>query len=433
MYRLSVITILMLLSITVAGNLSAQTDLRCNEVLAPVLSAGDSGYVTHIGANNVRAVAGLSGQVVGSIQSGEQFTVLSDPICVDGFFWYQVENENFNGWTAAADGRAHWLLPVIDAPDIDLGQISYLRDIDCQGEDRSVPRALNFSESGAYLAYSCAEFRSIHIYDIENDSIIHEAEFPDRDFVNYLFFVNDDTQLLIVHRDSIALVDIETWQIVAEELAGSLNTPVMLSQNRELFLVADNENYNILHMYDTVTLERLNSLTLSDSIDGVAMDNYNSHILLSIDSEHSSLFILNNNLDVINQIDLNGFFGMISPDMRYAVDSICLFADHGCQRAEMRWYDLNTLQQSFAVPSELGMNRGITFLPDGGSFLVGDCPTIKHVDTETGDILNDDVAPVACLEEYTVSPDWRYLTTEVFEEFDGDIQMNLHLYQIGRN
>ncbi|MCL4247075.1 MAG: hypothetical protein KJ065_02865 [Anaerolineae bacterium] len=62
--------------------------------------------------NRFRRVPGLSGQVIGHIESGEQFSVIGGPECADSHRWWQVDFEGNVGWTADGEGDQYWIVPI---------------------------------------------------------------------------------------------------------------------------------------------------------------------------------------------------------------------------------------------------------------------------------------------------------------------------------
>jgi len=62
--------------------------------------------------NNVRQSADTSASSVATLQPGEEFDIVSGPVCVDGYRWWQVRTaSNQVGWTADGDARYRWIEP----------------------------------------------------------------------------------------------------------------------------------------------------------------------------------------------------------------------------------------------------------------------------------------------------------------------------------
>ncbi|NPV55800.1 MAG: protein kinase [Anaerolineae bacterium] len=65
-------------------------------------------------ANNVRASAGKSFQLLGKIQPGETVRIVNGPDCADTWVWWRIRSESsgLEGWTAEGDFEDHWLVPL---------------------------------------------------------------------------------------------------------------------------------------------------------------------------------------------------------------------------------------------------------------------------------------------------------------------------------
>jgi hypothetical protein len=67
-------------------------------------------------ANKVRAGPGVSGELLGHIQPGENVLVLEGPSCADGYTWWRVRSlAGLEGWTAEGDAEGYWLVHPISA------------------------------------------------------------------------------------------------------------------------------------------------------------------------------------------------------------------------------------------------------------------------------------------------------------------------------
>ena len=86
----------------------------CGTALPARLVVGNSGVVsTNTTPNNVRSEA-ATGSAIGQLQPGEDFQVLAGPVCVDGMYWWQIDNyHGLVGWTAEGVGTEYWLEPII--------------------------------------------------------------------------------------------------------------------------------------------------------------------------------------------------------------------------------------------------------------------------------------------------------------------------------
>lgn len=62
--------------------------------------------------NNLRAEAGLNAEIIGELPNESEFTVLSEPLCMDGINWYQIRTlDEQRGWTAEGLDGLYWLEP----------------------------------------------------------------------------------------------------------------------------------------------------------------------------------------------------------------------------------------------------------------------------------------------------------------------------------
>lgn len=73
---------------------------------------GQARVIAGLGANNLRAEAGTTAEIIGTIPSEAQFTVIDGPVCVEGMVWWEVEYGDLTGWTAEGEGETYWLEPV---------------------------------------------------------------------------------------------------------------------------------------------------------------------------------------------------------------------------------------------------------------------------------------------------------------------------------
>lgn len=64
--------------------------------------------------NKVRSQAGVSGELIGQIQPGENVQVLEGPTCADGYAWWRVRSlAGLEGWTVEGDAAGYWLVDPI--------------------------------------------------------------------------------------------------------------------------------------------------------------------------------------------------------------------------------------------------------------------------------------------------------------------------------
>jgi hypothetical protein len=86
----------------------------CGDALVSRLNAGQPAQVVvGQGANNVRVDPGKDGELLGQIPEGQQFMVIDGPECIENMFWWHVDYNGLNGWTAEGDNSVYWLEPVI--------------------------------------------------------------------------------------------------------------------------------------------------------------------------------------------------------------------------------------------------------------------------------------------------------------------------------
>jgi hypothetical protein len=89
------------------------TGIVCPGAPTPRLLPGDTARVLGTTANNVRSQPSVtSGQVIGQIPAGAEFSVLEGPACQDGLTWYRVQYGTLEGWTAEGQGRDYWVEPL---------------------------------------------------------------------------------------------------------------------------------------------------------------------------------------------------------------------------------------------------------------------------------------------------------------------------------
>ena len=61
--------------------------------------------------NRVRVAPTFAARVLGLIPGGGVFTVLTEGVCADGVYWYQVDYNGLIGWTAEGRNSTYWLAP----------------------------------------------------------------------------------------------------------------------------------------------------------------------------------------------------------------------------------------------------------------------------------------------------------------------------------
>lgn len=86
-----------------------ETQRGCG-ALPPRLIAGEMGSVLPAGANNMRHIPAVDGDLLGQIPVGGMFDISAGPTCNDGYNWWRVTYEGITGWTAEG-GDDYWLQP----------------------------------------------------------------------------------------------------------------------------------------------------------------------------------------------------------------------------------------------------------------------------------------------------------------------------------
>lgn len=80
--------------------------------LEPRLTIGGRGHVKPDGfPNNMRAQPGESGQLIGEIPAGGEFSVLEGPYCASGISFWRVDHNGAQGWTAEGQGTDYFVNP----------------------------------------------------------------------------------------------------------------------------------------------------------------------------------------------------------------------------------------------------------------------------------------------------------------------------------
>ncbi len=81
--------------------------------VGPRLVAGGRARVKANTNVNVRDRASTSGQKLGALTGGSEFTVLSGPVDQDGYRWWKITHEDLTGWIASGQqGSSSWIEPV---------------------------------------------------------------------------------------------------------------------------------------------------------------------------------------------------------------------------------------------------------------------------------------------------------------------------------
>ncbi len=102
---------LLIASATQLSPVAAQADCALPTRLT-INMPGRVRAVTSAG-NNLRAEAGLNAEIIGELPNESEFTVLSEPLCMDGINWYQIRTlDEQTGWTAEGLDDLYWLEPI---------------------------------------------------------------------------------------------------------------------------------------------------------------------------------------------------------------------------------------------------------------------------------------------------------------------------------
>jgi|GEM_PF-3430159 len=81
-------------------------------VLPPRLAVGRVAHISPDGfPNNLRAVPGESGQLVGEIPAGAEFTIVDGPRCASGISFWLVDYNQTQGWTAEGRDTEYFITP----------------------------------------------------------------------------------------------------------------------------------------------------------------------------------------------------------------------------------------------------------------------------------------------------------------------------------
>ena len=86
----------------------------CGDALPPRLIVGDYGVVRgDTTPNNLRDQP-ATGEILGQLQPGDMFLVIEGPECVDGLYWWKVDNlDGVVGWTAEGNSQTYWVNPTL--------------------------------------------------------------------------------------------------------------------------------------------------------------------------------------------------------------------------------------------------------------------------------------------------------------------------------
>ncbi|MGB1287468.1 MAG: hypothetical protein ACPG7F_13095, partial [Aggregatilineales bacterium] len=87
----------------------------CSDAPLPRMVVGENGRVIPAsGALNMRQAP--AGDFIITLEGGTPFAVLSGPICADGFYWWQIELFETQGWVAEGVGGEYFIEPFDTTP-----------------------------------------------------------------------------------------------------------------------------------------------------------------------------------------------------------------------------------------------------------------------------------------------------------------------------
>lgn len=80
------------------------------------LSPGDTARISPGPDNNLRRNPSTDSSLIGSIPAGGSFTILDGPRCGNGYWWWEVDYNGKEGWTAQGDEENLWFSLSISPP-----------------------------------------------------------------------------------------------------------------------------------------------------------------------------------------------------------------------------------------------------------------------------------------------------------------------------
>lgn len=66
------------------------------------------------GTLNLREFAGTQYPILLRLEPLAVFTVISNPLCAEGFFWYEVRYNDVVGWIAEGDADRYYASPYLE-------------------------------------------------------------------------------------------------------------------------------------------------------------------------------------------------------------------------------------------------------------------------------------------------------------------------------
>ena len=408
------------------------TGESCSGLTPVSLIVGEFGRVSPGNANNVRSAPNTSGERLGTIPGGEEFSILDGPQCSDGLVWWQVDYQGLVGWTVdGADGE-QWLFPV-DATEPDNDQpprteppitlfmtpissenaslLAPLRDVVCESGADFTP-TIALSNNQRYVALHCGQEDATGIYDLVENRQIASLTTGSGASGQY-FFLPGDQQLLVIYYVNSRSEDPQTfavWDIAAGEVIASMpydhrELARYDAVNNEIVLLEQEQ----IRRLDANTLEESHSLPLPQTNDGNFADlalSADGATLAAISNENAGVITLWDTAsgEVLQQIETPFMTNILttemtfSPSGRYIVAAGCEERTGDaffCGRPEILWGEVATgnIIERWDVPTS-GENNSISitsmaFSPDGELLVAGAGSHLLVYGVQTGALMSD--------------------------------------------
>src|SRR5258708_37738810 len=118
--RLSLLFMIAVIAVGV-GAASATQQKGCPGAPLTRLFVGGQGQLstssdTSTVAVRLRETPGRTGRVVGQVEAGSTFQVVSGPQCKDNYAWWQVVSQGSLGWLAEGDKKSYFVEPINVVP-----------------------------------------------------------------------------------------------------------------------------------------------------------------------------------------------------------------------------------------------------------------------------------------------------------------------------
>jgi len=94
--------------------LKVSVNASCQQTLEPRMKNGMQARVAFTDGYPLvlRAYPGTNSQKVGSIPEGDQISILSGPVCSDGYWWWFVSSNGSLVWVAEGDSKVYFIEPI---------------------------------------------------------------------------------------------------------------------------------------------------------------------------------------------------------------------------------------------------------------------------------------------------------------------------------